>query len=371
MDLKDYSKNPQRMEYGWTSNNSIFAELGMDYSNVAKRICINGEPGLAWLENMRKYSRLIDPPDNKDYRVMGGNPCLEQSLEHMELCTLSENFLNRAESLEDFLRTLKFSYLYSKTVTLAVTHSEETNRVQLRNRRIGCSVSGIAQFLGKYNLHTLNKWLDTGYSEILKWDTVYSEWLCIPKSIKMTSVKPSGTVSLLAGATPGMHYPESRFYIRRMRLASNSQLVEPLRLANYKIEPAVGSERDTLVVEIPIDVGKGIRTVNDVSLWEQVALAANMQRGWADNQVSCTVTFNPVTEGHQIASVLDYFQYQLKGISFLPKCDYGAFPQMPYEEISESEFLRINSGIQPLSINKISQESEGEKYCDGDACLRK
>jgi hypothetical protein len=186
----------------------------------------------------------------------------------------------------------------------------------------------------------------------------------------MTSVKPSGTVSLLAGATPGMHYPESRFYIRRMRLAANSQLVEPLRLANYKIEPAVGSERDTLVVEIPIDVGEGIRTVNDVSLWEQVALAANMQRWWADNQVSCTVTFNPVTEGHQIASVLDYFQYQLKGISFLPKCDYGAFPQMPYEEISESEFLRINSGIQPLSINKISQESEGEKYCDGDACLR-
>lgn len=372
MDLKDYSKNPDRMAYGWTSNNSVFAELGMDYTEVAKRICINGEPGLAWLDNMRNYSRMVDKPDSKDHRVMGGNPCLEQSLESMELCNLVETFPARAESLEDYLRTLKFAYLYAKTVTLGMTHWPDTNRVLLRNRRIGCSVSGVAQFLTKYNLHTLNNWLDAGYQEIQKWDIVYSEWFCIPKSIKTTSVKPSGTVSLLAGATPGMHYPESRFYIRRMRLANNSPLIEPLINAGYKIEPAVGSERDTVVVEIPIDVGEGIRTVNDVSMWEQVALAANLQRWWADNQVSCTVTFNPKTEGHHIASVLDYFQYQLKGISFLPKCDFGAFPQMPYEEITEELFNDINSKIIPINFNNSTgEDSTGEVYCDGDSCIKK
>jgi hypothetical protein len=370
MDLKDYSKNPERMAYGWTSNNSVFAELGMDYSEVAKRICINGEPGLAWLENMRKYSRMVDPPDNKDYRVMGGNPCLEQSLESTELCTLSESFPARAESLDDYLRTLKFAYLYAKTVTLGMTHWTETNRIQLRNRRIGCSVSGIAQFLSKYDIHTLNKWLDAGYGEIQKWDIVYSEWFCIPRSIKMTSVKPSGTVSLLAGATPGMHYPESRFYIRRMRLASNSPLIDPLRKAGYKLEPAVGSEQDTMVVEIPIDVGEGIRTVNEVSMWEQLSLAANMQRWWADNQVSCTITFNPETEGGHIASALDYFQYQLKGVSFLPKCDYGAYPQMPYEEITEELYHSTCAKIKTLTVNKMSEDSVGEKFCDGEACYK-
>ena len=369
MDLKDYSKNPQRMEYGWTSNNSIFAELGMDYTEVSKRICINGEPGLAWLDNMRKYSRMCDPPDNKDYRVMGGNPCLEQSLESMENCTLSECFLNRADSLEDFQRTIKFSYLYAKTVTLALTHYEKTNRVMLRNRRIGCSVSGVAQFLGKYDLHTLNKWLDKGYHTVQDWDRVYSEWFCIPRSIKTTSVKPSGTVSLLAGATPGMHYPESRFYIRRMRLSNISPLVQGLSDAGYHLEPAVGSEDTTLVVEIPIDVGEGIRTVNEVSMWEQVALCANMQRWWADNQVSCTVTFNPKTEGHQIAHALEHFQYHLKGISFLPKCDYGAFPQMPYEEITEEKFHGLCKGIKSLTL-KNNEDSVGEKFCDGDSCIR-
>jgi len=370
MDLKDYSKNPHRMDYGWTSNNSIFAEIGMDYTEVAKRICINGEPGLGWLNNMQKYSRMCDPPDNKDYRVMGGNPCLEQSLEDQELCCLVESFLNRADSKEDFLRTLKFSYLYAKSVTLVNTHCAETNRVQLRNRRIGCSVTGVAQFLSKWSLHELNDWLHDGYSTVTQWDTIYSEWFCIPKSIKMTSVKPSGTVSLLAGATPGMHFPESRFYIRRMRLAHNSPLVQPLKDAGYYIEPCVGSETTTVVVEIPIDVGEGIRTVNDVSMWEQLSLAANMQRWWADNQVSCTITFNPETEGKHIASALDYFQYQLKGVSFLPKCDYGAYPQMPYEEITEQVYNEKRAKLKKFVIQNMCEESVGEKFCDGDACIR-
>ena len=78
--LKDYSVNPHRAAYGWTSNNSVLATLGMDYSKICERIRINGEPGLAWLSNMQAYSRMADPPDFKDSRALGGNPCLEQTL---------------------------------------------------------------------------------------------------------------------------------------------------------------------------------------------------------------------------------------------------------------------------------------------------
>jgi hypothetical protein len=155
-----------------------------------------------------------------------------------------------------------------------------------------------------------------------------------------------------------------------MRLSNLSPLVKPLQEANYFTEPCVGSENDTIVVEIPIDVGEGIRTINQVSMWEQLSLAANMQRWWADNQVSCTITFNPKTEGCQIANALDYFQYHLKGISFLPKCDYGAFPQMPYEEITEQVYLDRCKDLKPLQINSMSEESVGEKFCDGESCLR-
>jgi ribonucleoside-triphosphate reductase len=369
LDLKNYKVNPHREQYGWTSNNSIFAELGMDYSEVAKRIVDNGEPGFAWLDNMKHYSRMKNGGDDKDHRAMGGNPCLEQTLESYELCCLVETFPNNHEDLEDYQRTLKYAYLYAKTVTLGRTHWSDTNRVMLRNRRIGCSVSGVAQFITNRGLHELRNWLESGYDVIQSWDCMYSDWFAIPKSIKTTSVKPSGTVSLLAGATPGLHYPESRFYIRRIRISVNSDLIEPLKKANYRVEPAFGSEDSTLVVEIPVDVGEGIRTASDLSIWEQFSLAAFMQRHWADNQVSCTVTFDPETESSQISDVLNYFQYHLKGISLLPRHDYGAYKQMPYEAIDEKTYHLEAERLGKLSFGVIkNEEAEIDKFCNNDSC---
>ncbi|KAK8796720.1 hypothetical protein WA538_005914 [Blastocystis sp. DL] len=348
MDLKDYDKNPERAAFGWSSNNSIFARVGMDYTEVAKRLRVNGEPGLAWLENMQKFGRMEDGPNWKDKRVKGGNPCLEQSLESYELCCLVETFPARHASLSEYLRTLKFAYLYAKTVTLRMTHWPETNRVMLRNRRIGCSVSGIADFLGKHNLEELRQWLDEGYRTVQRWDEVYSNWFCIPRSIKTTSVKPSGTVSLLAGATPGMHFPESRIYIRRMRMSKNDPLAIPLRAAGYSVVPAIGQEDTTVVVEMPIKLAEGVRVQSEVSMFEQLQLAAFLQRYWADNQVSCTITFDPVSEGPHIAQMLQYFQYQLKGVSFLPKFDYSKYPQLPYEAIGEELYEKMTKDLKPI-----------------------
>ena len=369
LDLKNYKVNPQRETYGWTSNNSIFAELGMDYTEASKRITDNGEPGFAWLENMRHYSRMKNGGDNKDHRAMGGNPCLEQTLESYELCCLVETFPNNHDSLEDYQRTLKYAYLYAKTVTLGGTHWADTNRVMLRNRRIGCSVSGVAQFITNRGIHELKEWLENGYDTIQNWDKQYSDWFAVPKSIKTTSVKPSGTVSLLAGATPGLHYPESRFYIRRIRLSKHSELIDPMKKAGYKIEPAFGSEDTTSVVEVPVDVGEGIRTAGELTIWEQFAIAAFMQRHWADNQVSCTVTFNPETESEHIPHVLNYFQYHLKGISLLPRHDYGAYKQMPYESIDEKEYNKQVKKLSKLSFGVIkNEEAEIDKFCNNDSC---
>ena len=369
MDLKNYKVNPHRESYGWTSNNSVYAELDMNYDDVCKRIADNGEPGFAWLENMRGYSRMKNGKDNKDHRAAGGNPCLEQTLESYELCCLVETFPNNHKNLDDYLLTLKYAYLYAKTVTLGKTHWSETNRVMLRNRRIGCSVSGVAQFITKNGLGKLKCWLESGYDHIQELDKKYSDWLAVPRSIKTTSVKPSGTVSLLAGATPGLHYPESRFYIRRIRVSKHSELLKPLEKAGYKIEPCFGSENSTVVVEIPVDVGEGIRTAKDLTIWEQFSLAAFMQRHWADNQVSCTATFDPIKEGEQLPYVLNYFQYYLKGISLLPRHDLGAYKQMPYEAINEKNYKKEMSNIKKLSFGTIEgEEAQVEKFCDGDFC---
>lgn len=367
LDLKNYAVNPERATYGWTSNNTIFAELGMDYSAPAERTKINGEPGYAWLENMQNYSRMNNGPDRKDHRVRGGNPCLEQSLEPWETCCLVESFPDNHVDLDDYKVTLKYAYLYAKTVTLGKTHWAETNRVLLRNRRIGCSMSGIAQFVAKRGLNTLKEWCTEGYSTLDYYDEIYSDWLAIPKSIKKTSIKPSGTVSLLAGATPGMHFPESRFYIRRVRLSIHSELPAILKEAGYNLEPCFGDD-SSLVVEIPVDVGAGVRTVGEVSMWEQLSLAAFLQRYWSDNQVSCTVTFQP-HEGNQIKEALNYFQYQLKGVSFLPQLEKGAYKQMPYEKIDEARYNEMFSNIKTLNFRKVrNEEAEVERFCNNDTC---
>ena len=369
LDLKNYKKNPSRETFGWTSNNSVFAELGMNYHDVCERVRMNGEPGFIWMENVRGYSRIKNGKDNKDHRAAGANPCVEQSLESYELCCLVETFPTNHDSLDDYIRTLKFAYLYAKTVTLGKTHWSETNRVMLRNRRIGCSVSGIQQFATKRGLGMLRDWLERGYDAIQHWDKIYSDWLAIPRSIKTTSVKPSGTVSLLAGVTPGVHWPEDRHYIRRMRLSKHSQLLKPLERAGYVIEPCFGSEESTVVVEVPVDVGEGIRTVKDVSLWEQLSMAAFMQKYWADNQVSATITFDPETEGNQIEHALDYFQYQLKGISFLPRIESGAYRQMPYEGIDEKSYKSMVSKLKKLNFSRVKgEEAEIDRFCNNDVC---
>lgn len=397
LDLKNWKVNPHREDYGWTSNNSIFAELGMDYSNAADRTKNNGEPGYVWLDNIRGFSRMRNGMDNKDHRASGTNPCVEQSLESYELCCLVETFPYRHTDIEDFKRTLKFAYLYAKTVTLGRTHWAETNRVLLRNRRIGCSVSGIAQFLTYRGHEELRQWLIEGYDTIQAWDKSYSEWLCMPRSIKTTSVKPSGTVSLLVGSTPGVHYPESRFYIRRITVAKNSPMIKSLKNAGLHIEDKIG-DPSSMIVEVPVDIGIGIRTVREVSMWEQLSLAAFMQRYWADNQVSATITFDKETEGDQIAYALNFFQYQLKGVSFLPreedklKCkDCGLefdrghipvtnckhlntvivtpYPQMPYETIDEATYNKKVKYLKPIDFSGIAHnEAVVDKFCNSDVC---
>lgn len=372
--LKDYRWNADENKYeggmahraawGWASNNSVLVDLNSDFEEVAKQTAINGEPGYVFMDNIRAFSRMCDPADNKDSKAKGTNPCGEQTLESYELCCLVETFPSRAESKEDYLRTLKFAYLLGKTATLVNTTWHETNRVQKRNRRIGTSVSGITNFIDTYSLETLRVWLDSGYKEIQRWDDIYSSWLCVPKSIKTTSVKPSGTVSLLAGVNPGCHFPEYTYYIRRMRIAKTSPLIPAIRAAGLRMEDDV-VDPSSAVVEFPVHAAG--KCLKDVSIWEQVALAAFLQRYWSDNQVSCTVTVRPEESG-QIRTVLDYFKYDLKAISFLPKLEVGAYAQMPYEAITKEEYEKRSKGIRPIAIRHTGEDAVAEKFCTTDKC---
>jgi len=296
--------------------------------------------------------------------------CGEILLESVELCNLVESFPSRHESYEEYQETLKYAYLYGKTVTLLPTHWPETNQVIMKNRRIGVSQSGIIDAFGRHGRREILNWCDSGYKYLRELDEIYSNWLCVPKSIKISAVKPSGSVSLLPGVSPGIHYPHSEYYIRRVRIASDSPLISPLKKAGYHIEDnAYGSEdtkKRTLVISFPIHEENFIKKKEDVSIWEQVKNVTDYQTYWSDNAISCTVHFKK-EEAKDVPRVLEAFEDQLKSISFLPLLEHG-YKQAPLEAITEKEYNDMIKKLKIPDFSNITTIPEGEMFCTNDSC---
>ncbi len=394
IDAKNWKVNPERMgvqvdeegnavvgEDGWPlyssdggwgnmSNNSIVYGLNDTLDHLVERVAMNGEPGLINLGLIQNYGRLDGKIDTSDSKAIGVNPCAEIALESHELCNLVEVFPSKHDDKADFLRTIKFAYLYSKVVTLLPTPWAETNEVIKRNRRIGTSVTGVVDYVEKRGLNELCDWLDDGYDEVLTRDEEYSSWLGIRPSIRKTTVKPSGTTSLIASTTPGCHWPvSSGKYVRRQRFSVHNPEVAIFRDAGYHIEPDVMDPQYTVVVSFPVD-SVDVRDEKQVSIWEKAALAAKLQRYWADNSVSVTITFTP-EETDQVGPVMRFYADQLKCMSFLP-LDTGSYAQMPYEKVSDEEWQVLFDNVEAIDPSTLYfgtlQEAEGDRFCSNDSC---
>lgn len=367
--LKNYELNPERAEHGYMANNSIRVKVGTDYSPFMDGVKLNGEPGFFWTDVVQKYGRLKDEPDYKDSKVTLSNPCCEQPLESGECCTLAEVFIGNCDNLDDFIKTLKVAYLYGKTVTLLPTKWEKTNTVMQRNRRIGLSVSGVADFVDTHGLPKLREQLDDGYNYVLKLDKSYSEWLCVRESIRHTTIKPAGSISLVAGSSPGTHWtPGGEYFIRRITFSTSDPIFLALKDAGYEWN-TLKHDSNSAVVLFPIH-SKSKRSASQVPAWEKLHLASEMQYWWSDNAVSCTVDFKQ-SEADDIPTLLGMYEGKLKGISFLPALEGGAYENMPYEEITAEKYNEMSRTIRKADFSASygsGEEAKGENFCTSDHC---
>ena len=370
LNLKNYKLHPERVTYGWTSNNTVACDDNdVDYDKIASLIATNGEPGVVWLQNCKAYGRMCEEKEFDDIMCQGLNPCGEVTLESFEFCNICDVFISACDDMQDFFETLKYAMIYCKTVSLGKSKEwPEVNQVMLKNRRLGISISGITDFLATHKLSELQEWCELGYHILQNLDETYSKYFCVRKSIKMTCIKPSGTISLIAGCSPGMHFNQSQYYIRRIRLSINSDILPALQKAGYHVEPCV-INKDTMIVEIPVRT-KNKKTISDVSMWEQLNLAAFLQKYWADNSVSCTVTFSKYEE-KDLATALQYYQYQLKNVSFLPRKSCEIYQQMPYEEITFKQYVIMMEKIEQIIFNSAVDDAKEEQFCNNDSCSLK
>ena len=366
------------------SNNTIYAD---DFSHISNEIWNNGyaldsETGLAKgepygffnLPLSQKYGRLKDGlmkdsslyPTDED-NVVGTNPCGEISLASYECCNLSELYLNNITSKEELVICAKLLYKTQKAIAALPFIHEETNKIVHKNMRLGLGVTGICQSLDKID------WLDNCYKELRKFDKEWSKERGWNRSIKLTTIKPSGTLSLLAGSTPGVHPAYSKYYIRRIRMASNDPLVSYCRNLGCCIEYAVnfdGSENhDTVVVEFPCETPDGALFAEDMGVIQQLEMVKKLQEVWSDNAVSVTAYYS---EG-ELQSLKQWlsnnYEKGIKSVSFLLRQKHG-FKQAPYEEITKESYELKKSKVKPLVniLENIGNEALEGIECEGGAC---
>jgi len=353
------------------SNNSVAVnDITKCSENFWKLYEGEGEPyGLINLNTCRNYGRMVDGlNENVDSNVIGVNPCGEITLESYEACNLAEIFLPNIKNVAQFKEVARLLYESCKTISQLPFIYSETKEVVKKNQRIGIGITGYMQSPFRTMPSTFNE----VYKYLKEYDYEYSKKLSINPSLKLTTVKPSGTLSLLAGVTPGGHPAFSKYYIRRIRMAANDSLVSICRNNGYFVEPALKYDgtwdSKTMIVSFPIRTPKGTVIAKDVSAINQLETLKELQKWWSDNSVSITIYYHK-KELSDIKKWLKENYDQIKSVSFLLHSKHG-FTQAPYEEISKDKYHELSKSIKPITKIEDAEETEFEDSleCEGGSC---
>lgn len=351
------------------SNNSIDCDDPNDLLQEFWDTYEQGEPyGLVNIRLSKLIGRLGET-QYPDPNVEGYNPCAEQGLEDKETCCLAETFLPNITSMEQLWEVVKMQYKVCKHSLSLKCHHKDTEEVVHRNMRMGLGMTGIMMATDEQL-----SWLSDCYVRLRKYDIRYSKKMGWNPSIKLTTVKPSGTLSLLAGMTPGVHpSPAGSYYIRRIRIASESPLVQVCIDKGYSVEFQKNidgtNDRSTYVVSFPCKLEEWVPTGDSIDVIEQLEKVKFMQENWSDNSVSVTAYYNK----EDIPRIKHYLKKNwkdnFKTLSFLLTHGHG-FDQAPYETISKEEYNEMAAKVSPITNVTVLETdiSEDDIGCIGGMC---
>jgi hypothetical protein len=293
--------------------------------------------------------------------------CAEISLSNYECCNLCELYLNNITSPSELTDLACLLYKTQKAIAALPFIHEQTNAVVHKNMRLGLGVTGVCQSLEKI------EWLDSCYKTLRKLDRQWSKERGWPESIKLTTVKPSGTLSLLAGATPGVHPALYQYYYRTVRMASTDPLVQLCKDMGYRTEYLLNYDNtenhDTIVVYFPCETPGNSILSKDMNVVDQLEMVKKLQTVWSDNAVSVTAYYEPHELDLLKTWLKNNYKSSIKSVSFLLRFKHG-FKQAPYQEITEEEYDAAKSKMKPLSSMKglITDGKLITDECEGGAC---
>jgi ribonucleoside-triphosphate reductase (thioredoxin) len=350
--------NPQR---GRANNSAVVIRSKVrkkDFFSLWDKIVASnsGEPGVYF-------------SDDKDW---GTNPCCEIALRPYQFCNLTEINVSNIESQEDlnkrvsagaFLGTLQASYTdfhYLRDIWKRTTEKDAL---------VGVGMTGIGS--GK----VLNFDLEEAAKYAKKANEDIAKILGINKAARVTTVKPSGTSSLVLGTSSGIHAWHNDFYVRRMRLGKNEAIYKYLAENHPElVEDDFFKPDIQAVVSVPQKSPEGAiyRTESAIDLLERTKkfnvewVKAGHRKGANTNNVSATISVKQ-DEWNLVGEWMWKNKNTFNGLAVLPY-DNGSYTQAPFEDITEEKFLEMESHLNNIDLTQIVEMSDETDLKDQAAC---
>jgi ribonucleoside-diphosphate reductase alpha chain len=353
-----WEEHPQR---GRANNSAVVMRHAItedEFFNLWKKIELSGsgEPGIYF-------------SNDKDW---GTNPCCEIALKPYQFCNLCEVNVSNVESQEDlnervkaasFIGTLQASYTdfhYLRDIWKKTTEKDAL---------LGVGMTGIGS--GAVLQYNLKESADVAKEENAR----VAELLDINKAARVTTVKPSGTSSLVLGTSSGIHAWHNDYYIRRIRVGKNEAIYTYLSIYHPElVEDDFFKPTIQAVISVPQRAPEGsiLRTEDVMDMLERVKLfntkwvKKGHRKGANTNNVSATVSIQE-GEWEKVGQWMWENRNTFNGLSVLPYFG-GSYTQAPFEDITEEKFNELVDHVHNIDLTKIVEFSDETNLQDQAAC---
>jgi ribonucleoside-diphosphate reductase alpha chain len=358
-----WEENPQR---GRANNSAVVLRHKIteeEFFKLWKKIELSGsgEPGIYF-------------SNDKDW---GTNPCCEIALRSFQFCNLCEVNVSNVESQEDLNERVKAG-AFIGTLQAAYTNfhylRDIWQKTTEKDALLGVGMTGIGS--GAILKYDLKKAADLSKEENAR----VAEIIGVNKAARVTTVKPSGTSSLVLGTSSGIHAWHNDYYIRRIRVGKNEAIYNYLAVNHPElVEDDFFKPTIQAVISVPQAAPEGsiLRTENVIDMLERTKLfnlewvRKGHRKGANTNNVSATVSVQE-NEWEQVGNWMWENKETFNGLSVLPYFG-GSYKQSPYEDCTKEQFEEMAKHLHQIDLSKIIEFDDNttlseQAACAGGAC---
>ncbi len=355
-----WETNPQR---GRANNSAVILRHKIskhDFLNLWKKIELSGsgEPGMYF-------------SNDKDW---GSNPCCEIALRPYQFCNLCEVNSSDIESQEDLEKRVKVA-AFIGTLQASYTNfhylRDIWKRTTEKDALLGVGMTGIAS--GTVLKCDLEKASDV----VKKENERVAKLIGINKAARTTTVKPSGTSSLVLGTSSGIHAWHNDYYIRRIRVGKNEAIYTYLSIYHPElVEDDFFKPTIQAVISVPQKSPKNAITREGETALQLLERVKKFNMEWVKeghrsgantNNVSATISIKQ-DEWGDVGEWMWKNKDTFNGLSVLPFLDH-TYTQAPFEDCTKEKFEEMSKYLHEIDLSKIVEINDNTNLMGEQACV--